>query len=209
MAKDLKDLSKQIAGYSKEMGRANRQATSAAAMQYKDAVLDAAERDLDTRNPSPKRSFSRWGKDSKGKVGDRKALQVGAGYDLRGYVNAVAKLKARPQGPWKVLEYGAKPHPIVPGASRAMRKQAAFVSAFTGAEIGAGALSGRVSSLGRSGRRYLKIPGSPTGFAAYAQSPGSKAKKTWSRSIAQRTPGAIRVFKSSQQRALIRHFNNR
>ena len=41
MAKDLKDLSKQIAGYSKEMGRANRQATSAAAMQYKDAVLDA------------------------------------------------------------------------------------------------------------------------------------------------------------------------
>jgi hypothetical protein len=198
------DLAKKLTAVSKDLGRANRQAVSAAAMQYKDELLDNAERDLDSRNPSPKRSFSRWGKDNKGMAGSRKALQVSAGYDLRGYTNAVAKLKARPQGPWKVLEYGAKPHPIVPGASRAMRKQAAFVSAFTGAEVGAGALSGRVSSLGRSGRRYLKIPGSPTGFAAYAQSPGSKAKKTWSRSLAKRTPGAMRVFKSSHQRSLLR-----
>lgn len=206
MAKDLGDLSKQIAAYSKDLGRANRQATSAAAMQYKDAVLDAAERDLDTRNPSPKRSFSRWGKDSKGKVGDRKALQVGAGYDLRGYVNAVAKLKARPQGPWKVLEYGAKPHNIIPGTTRTKAKNAAAFGALFGLDNDAATIA-RAARGVRGRVRPLKIPGSPNGFAAYAHTPGSKAKKTWSRSIAQRTPGAIKVFKSSQQRALIRHFN--
>lgn len=198
------DLAKKLTAVSKDLGRANRQAVSAAAMQYKDELLDAAERDLDSRNPSPKRSFSRWGKDNKGMPGDRKALQVSAGYDLRGYTNAVAKLKARPQGPWKVLEYGAKPHAIVPGATRGMRREAAFVSAFTGADVGAAALSGRVSSLGRRTRRVLSIPGSPTGYAMYAQSPGSKAKKTWSRSLAKRTPGAMRVFKSSHQRSLLR-----
>lgn len=197
-------LSKKLQGYAKDAGRANRQAVSAAAMQYKDELLDNAERDLDSRNPSPKRSFSRWGKDSKGMVGDRKALQVSAGYDLRGYTNAVAKLKARPQGPWKVLEYGAKPHAIVPGATRGMRREAAFVSAFTGADLGAAALSGRVAGLGRRTRRVLAIPGSPTGFAMYANSPGSKAKKTWSRSLAKRTPAALQVFRASHRRSLVR-----
>jgi hypothetical protein len=207
MANDLKDLSKQITAYTKDVGRANRQATSAAAMQYKDAVLDAAERDLDTRNPSPKRSFSRWGKDSKGKVGDRKALQVGAGYDLRGYVNAVALLKARPQGPWKVLEYGSKAHNIIPGTTRSKAKNAAAFAGLFGLNADAATIA--QAARGVRGRvRPLKIPGSPNGFAAYAHVPGSKAKKTWSRAIALRTPIATKVFKSSQQRALIRHFNN-
>lgn len=197
------DLSRKLQGYAKEAGKANRQAVSAAAMQYKDELLDAAERDLDTRNPSPKRSFSRWGKDSKGMVGSRKALQVSAGYDLRGYTNAVAKLKARPQGPWKVLEYGAKPHAIVPGATRGMRREAAFVAAFTGAEVGASDLYGRRAGLGRK-TRPLRIPGSQTGFAMYAQSPGSKAKKTWSRSLSRRTPAATRAFGNSHRRSLVR-----
>jgi hypothetical protein len=38
----------------------------------------------------------------------------------------------------------------------------------------------------------------------FARVKGAKAKKTWSRSLAKRTPGAMRVFKSSHQRSLLR-----
>lgn len=199
-------LAKKIDGYSKDLGRANRQAVSAAAMQYKDEVLDAADRDLDTRNPSPRRSFSRWGKDSKGMVGDRKALQVGAGYDLRGYVNATAKLKARPQGPWKVLEYGAKPHNIIPGTTRTKARNAEAFGALFGLENDTATIA-RAARGVRGKVRPLRIPGSPNGFAMFARSPGSKAKKTWSRSVTRRTPAAMKVFRSSHQRSLLRAFS--
>ena len=193
------ELSKKLTAVSKDLGRANRQAVSAAAMQYKDELLDAAERDLDSRNPSPKRSFSRWGKDNKGMAGSRKALQVSAGYDLRGYANAVAKLKARPQGPWKVLEYGAKPHNIIPGTTRTRARNAEAFGALFGLDNDTATIA-RAARGVRGRVRPLRIPGSPNGYAMYARSPGSKAKKTWSRSLAKRTPGAMRVFKSSHQR---------
>ena len=172
-------------------------------MQYKDELLDAAERDLDSRNPSPKRSFSRWGKDNKGMAGSRKALQVSAGYDLRGYTNAVAKLRARPQGPWKVLEYGAKPHNIIPGTTRTRARNAEAFGALFGLDNDTATIA-RAARGVRGRVRPLRIPGSPNGYAMYARSPGSKAKKTWSRSLAKRTPGAMRVFKSSHQRSLLR-----
>ena len=197
------DLAKKLTAVSKDLGRANRQAVSAAAMQYKDELLDNAERDLDSRNPSPKRSFSRWGKDNKGMAGSRKALQVGAGYDLRGYTNAVAKLKARPQGPWKVLEYGAKPHNIIPGTTRTRARNAEAFGALFGLDNDTATIA-RAARGVRGRVRPLRIPGSPNGYAMYARSPGSKAKKTWSRSLAKRTPGAMRVFKSSHQRSLLR-----
>ena len=197
------DLAKKLTAVSKDLGRANRQAVSAAAMQYKDELLDAAERDLDSRNPSPKRSFSRWGKDNKGMAGSRKALQVSAGYDLRGYANAVAKLKARPQGPWKVLEYGAKPHNIIPGTTRTRARNAEAFGALFGLDNDTATIA-RAARGVRGRVRPLRIPGSPNGYAMYARSPGSKAKKTWSRSLAKRTPGAMRVFKSSHQRSLLR-----
>ena len=192
-----------LTAVSKDLGRANRQAVSAAAMQYKDELLDAAERDLDSRNPSPKRSFSRWGKDNKGMAGSRKALQVSAGYDLRGYANAVAKLRARPQGPWKVLEYGAKPHNIIPGTTRTRARNAEAFGALFGLDNDTATIA-RAARGVRGRVRPLRIPGSPNGYAMYARSPGSKAKKTWSRSLAKRTPGAMRVFKSSHQRSLLR-----
>ena len=197
------DLAKKLTAVSKDLGRANRQAVSAAAKQYKDELLDAAQRDLDSRNPSPKRSFSRWGKDNKGMAGSRKALQVSAGYDLRGYANAVAKLKARPQGPWKVLEYGAKPHNIIPGTTRTRARNAEAFGALFGLDNDTATIA-RAARGVRGRVRPLRIPGSPNGYAMYARSPGSKAKKTWSRSLAKRTPGAMRVFKSSHQRSLLR-----
>lgn len=197
------DLAKKLTAVSKDLGRANRQATSAAAMQYKDELLDNAERDLDSRNPSPKRSFSRWGKDNKGMAGSRKALQVSAGYDLRGYTNAVAKLKARPQGPWKVLEYGAKDHNIIPGTTRTRARNAEAFGALFGLQNDTATIA-RAARGVRGRVRPLRIPGSPTGYAMFARVKGSKAKKTWSRSLAKRTPAAMRVFKSSHQRSLLR-----
>lgn len=193
------DLSKKLVNYAKGAPAANRRAVGAAAMQFKDAVLDAAERDLG-HHPSPPRHFSRWGK-AVGE-GQRKGLQVGAGYDVKGSANAVALLKARPQGPWKVLEYGAKPHPLVPGATMKLRREAAFVAAFTGAEVGANALFSRRAGLGNRARKVLRIPGSGSGFAMYAQHPGSKAKKTWSTAIVRRSPAAVKVIRNVHRKHL-------
>lgn len=201
------ELSVKLVGYAKDFGTANKQAVGAAAMQYKDAVLDAAERDLDSRNPSPERSFSRWGKDSKGASGSRRALQVGAGYNVRGYTNAVALLKARPQGPWKVLEYGAKPHNIIPGTTRTKARNAQAFSDLFGLNADTATIAKAARGVRGKYTRALKIPGSPNGFAAYARSSGSKPKRTWSRAIERRTTTAIKVFKSSHQRSLLRSLN--
>lgn len=194
------DLSKKLVGYAKGVPAANRRAVGAAAMQFKDAVLDAAERDLG-HHPSPPRHFSRWGKATGD--GQRKGLQVGAGYDVKGTANAVALLKARPQGPWKVLEYGAKAHPLVPGATMGMRREAAFVAAFTGADVGASALFSRRAGMRNRARKVLKVPGAGSGFAMYAQHPGSKAKRTWSTAIARRSPAAVKVIRNAHRKHLI------
>jgi hypothetical protein len=197
------DLSKKLVRYAGGVPAANRRAVGAAAMQFKNAVLDAADRDL-ARHSSPPRHFSRWGK-AVGE-GKRKGLKVGAGYDVKGSANAVALLKARPQGPWKVLEYGAKSHPLVPGATMKMRREAAFVAAFTGAEVGPSALYSRRAGLGNRARKVLRVPGSPSGFAMYASHPGSKAKRTWSQAIIKRSPKATQVIRNVHAKHLARSF---
>jgi hypothetical protein len=123
--------------------------------------------------------------------------------ELAEHVNATAKLKARPQGPWKVLEYGSKDHNIIPGTTRTRARNAEAFGALFGLENDTATIA-RAARGVRGRVRPLRIPGSPTGYAMFARVKGSKAKKTWSRSLAKRTPAAMRVFKSSHQRSLLR-----
>ena len=92
------------------VARANRKAVTESAIVYKDSVLDqakvAAGQDM---------RLSRWG---------RRGVKLGAGFDVKGEANATATLKARPQGPWKVVEYGSAAHDIVPGRKRGSRGKA-------------------------------------------------------------------------------------
>lgn len=86
-------------------GAANRKAVSAAALVTKRTMLGYARRDTggDLR-------LSRWGRATA--PGQRKGIKLGAGYDVRGYERATALLRARPNGPWRVLNDGAPPHDI-------------------------------------------------------------------------------------------------
>jgi hypothetical protein len=90
----------------KSLGKANRDAVSQAALEYKNAVLDEARKDI-----GADLTLSHWGWRSNGSY---RGLKLGAGYKVTGTSNAQARLEARPMGPWKVLEYGANKHEIKP-----------------------------------------------------------------------------------------------
>ena len=144
-------------------GTANRKAVSAAALVYKETILETAAGDIgsDMR-------LSHWGWNGK----TYRQPKFGAGYDVKGYERAVALLRARPQGMWKFLEIGAQPHRI------ALRK--------------------------RNKRRGLKMQAG--GFASEVQHPGVRGRRTWSRGVAAGQAPAMRMYKLTQQRALLNEF---
>jgi hypothetical protein len=162
----------------------NRKAVGAAADVYKDSVLREARKDTggDLR-------LSRWG---------RNGLALRAGYDVDGNAEATARLTARPQGPWKVLEYGARPHVIVAGLTRRQGQALALFSFMAGgagsfdlgelASTAAGNNNNRRSRRSRARARALRIG---TDLRPYANHPGAPPKRTWSNGIAPATPGAI------------------
>lgn len=173
-----------MAGFAYAMGKVNRKALGSAALTYKDITLLEARKDTggDLR-------LSNWGK---------RGVRLGVGYDVRGYENATAKIQPRPQGPWKVLEAGAKPHPIVRGVTKRQAGFAAALGAMTGSTVDAGTLVGSVKK-----RKALKLP---QGFRYGVNSPGAKAKHTWRSGITKAGPRAIEVFKAAYQRALAEAF---
>ena len=123
------------------IANANRNATAAAAQEYKESVLvtGRAATGGDLR-------LSKWGK---------KGVKLGAGYDVDGQQHAKATLTARPMGPWKVVEYGAASHPIVPGATKKMRQGAQLMSLMTGTEVSAEGVAG--SRRGAKKAEFAKI----------------------------------------------------
>ena len=163
---------------------ANRKAVTEAVKTYKTGVLNTARQDVgnDLR-------LGRWGA-KRGR--STQGLKLGAGYDVRGSTNAVAILKARPQGVWKVVEYGAKPHPIVPGVSKRQTRFAASLANLTGETVNASTIvAGR---KGKKRRMALKLPDGNIRFGV--NHPGSRGKRTWSRGINNATPVAISRFKA-------------
>lgn len=176
------------------LGRANRKAVGEAANTYKFGALQAAREDV-----GPDLRLGRWGA-KRGR--STQGLKLGAGYDVRGYDNAVALLRARPQGVWKVVEYGAKPHPIVPGVSKRQTQFAASLANLTGETVNASTIvAGR---KGKKRRMALKLPDGNIRFGV--NHPGSRGKRTWSRGINKATPGALRTFRAVHARTLLEIF---
>jgi hypothetical protein len=100
------ELAIKLQSASRSLGKANRDAVSKAALVYKDAVLAELRSDA-----GGDQVMSHWGWKSSGNY---RVVKMGAGYDLDGTDKCVATLKARPMGLWKVMEYGASRHEILP-----------------------------------------------------------------------------------------------
>lgn len=176
--------------------QANTVATAAAAQEYKESVLMSGRAATGGDG-----QLSRWGKD-RSKVGFKGGVKLNARYDMENTGGkAQAVLKAVPMGVWKVVEYGASAHAIVPGATANMRKGAKLIGLLTGADT-AEALSGA-----RKGarKRRLMVWGNGN-FAAYTRHPGTKGKKAWSKGISAGTPNAVRAYKRQQVEALAKVF---
>ena len=177
----------------KEMEKANTAATAAAAQQYKESVIASGKAATGGDG-----QLSRWGKD-RSKVGFKGGVKLNARYDMDNTGGkAQAVLKAVPMGVWKVVEYGAGAHAIVPGATAKMRKGANLMSAMMGGADVTEALSGA-----RKGTRKRKVLAWGNGnFASYTRHPGSKGKKAWSVGIKAGTPSAVNAYKKKQIEAL-------
>jgi hypothetical protein len=171
----------------------NTLATEAAAQEYKESVLVSGRAATGGDG-----QLSRWGKD-RSIVGFKGGVKLNARYDVEGRgVSAQVLLKAVPMGVWKVVEYGAGAHPIVPGATAKMRKGANLISAMTGGADTTEALAGA-----RRGAKKRKVMVWGNGnFAAYVRHPGTKGKKAWSTGIKAGTPSAMRAYKKKQVEAL-------
>ena len=166
----------------------NTLATAAAAQEYKESVLMSGRAATGGDG-----QLSRWGKD-RSKVGFKGGVKLNARYDMENTGGkAQAVLKAVPMGVWKVVEYGASAHAIVPGATANMRKGAKLIGLLTGADT-AEALSGA-----RKGarKRRLMVWGNGN-FASYVRHPGTKGKKAWTVGINAGTPSAVRAYKKKQ-----------
>jgi len=100
-------------------------------------------------------------------------VRMGVGYQLKGYENALAIVRPRPYGVWSLLDGGSAPHRITP--------------------------KGRGRRVAER-RRALKIG---SGFAAYANHPGSTGKRTFRRTPVQAKRAAVQSFQRSHHQALL------
>ena len=191
-----------IASMGVALARNNSKATQRAALAYKTAALKEAQRDSggDLR-------LSRWGK---------RGVKLGVGFDIEGNSQAKATIAPRPMGPWKVLEYGAAPHLIVPGLTRRQTKALSLFSVMAGQggsldgyDISGLAASARGTRNNRGGARRrkrrppLKIGGN---VRAWARHPGTTGKKTWSKGIAKGSDDAIAGYRKAQGDAIAKVF---
>lgn len=193
-------LGRNISASGKALVQNNRNATRNAALAFKGAALDTARKDSggDLR-------LSRWGKNG---------VRLNVGFDLEGSPGEQrATVRPRPMGVWKVLEYGARPHPIIPGLTRRQQRAMALFGFMAGgrgefdvaalAATARGNRNNRRSSRRRKRRSPLRINGQ---FRAWANHPGTSGKRTWSRSTAKGADDAIKGYRVDQAKALAKVF---
>lgn len=146
----------------------------------------------------------------------KNGAKLSAGYDLKSTGGkAQAIVKPRPMGPWKVLEYGAKPHPIIPGLTRRQQRAMALFSFMAGGrgEFDVGAIAGMArgnrNNRGGSRRRQRSLfLAGPFGDkrkqgASWVNHPGVKnPPQTWSRAIKRSQKGAMSAYRNEQVRQM-------
>lgn len=106
------ELVRKIKDHAAVMGEDNSYAVKEASKVYKATILDGLRKEVGN---DFKLSHWRWIPSPDG-GGNYKGLKLGVGYDVKGKINATSFIKARPPGPWKVLEYGAAAHRVAPRA---------------------------------------------------------------------------------------------
>lgn len=192
-------LGRNISRSGKALVANNRNATRNAALAFKGAALVEARKDSggDLR-------LSRFGKNG---------VKLNVGFDLDGQPGRQrATVTPRPMGPWKVLEYGAKPHPIIPGLTRRQQRAMALFGFMAGgrgefdvAELAATARGNRNNRGGRRRKRRspLRIGGN---VRAWANHPGTKGKRTWTRSEKRGAADATKGYRKAQGEALAKVF---
>lgn len=193
-------LARNVTASGKALVQNNRNATKNAALAFKGAALDEARKDSggDLR-------LSRFGKNG---------VKLNVGFELDGSPGEQrATVRPRPMGPWKVLEYGAKPHPIIPGLTRRQQRAMALFSVMAGGrgEFDTGALAsqarGNRNNRGGSRRRKRRSPLNINGkVRAWANHPGTSGKRTWTRSEKQGAADATKGYRVDQAKALAKVF---
>jgi hypothetical protein len=193
-------LGRNISASGKALVQNNRNATRDAAMAFKGAALDTARKDSggDLR-------LSRWGKNG---------VKLNVGFDLEGSPGEQrATVQPRPMGPWKVLEYGAKPHPIIPGLTRRQQRAMALFGFMSGGRGGfdvsalAATARGNRNNRGGSRRRKRRSPLRINGqLRAWANHPGTRGKRTWSRATVKGADDAVKNYRTNQAKALAKAF---
>ena len=112
-SKNAAEFAEKCARHAALMDRDNSLAINRAANVYKQTILGELKEEI-----GPELKLSRW----KWNGTTYRPLKLGVGYDVKGKINATAIIKARPPGPWKVVEYGAAPHKILPRKKRKLSR---------------------------------------------------------------------------------------
>jgi hypothetical protein len=128
-------------------------------------------------------------------VGKRGA-SVGAGYDVLGEINPVAKIRAR--GPVQLLEWGTKPHRIIPRAARRLGGTRGFTAHQRSQSL--------YSYLFGGGSKAALAIGSPVNdFRNAVNHPGSQGKRPWARAEPLAVEAAAVTWTRAGRRRLARH----
>lgn len=170
------------------IGAANSKAVRAAALAAKETSLTAGRADTggDLR-------LSRWR--------SGKGIKIGVGFVVKTLASemAVADVTPRPAGVWRLLEYGAAPHSIVPGSTRRRKRAGATLQAdIAGPVLPVGAMADARTKRGKA--KVLSF--GPGQVAAYVTHPGAPGKNTWSKGVEAARPVAVRVYAQTHEAAL-------
>lgn len=184
------DLSRKIEGYALTLEAANRDAVKEAIKVYKERVIQQLKRDV-----GADQRLSKWKWNWRTKT--YKPLKLSAGYQTRGGSQAEAVLRARPRGPWMVLEKGAEAHVVVPKPIRERRV----------------ARSGERATRRVGGSRRLVRPLGlqlPDGnVRRRVETRRTRPKNTWSKGVMGAESDAKFAFENTHKQAIAKHASRR
>jgi len=189
-SRNTADLVRKIDRAGSGILKANVAGVTKSALVYKESAIAQGRSDSggDGR-------LSRWG---------RNGIRLDVGFEVSGTTDARAVVTPRPMGPWKVMEYGSRPHLIVPGLTKRQRGALELFSLLSGGRSGYNidelAATARGNRNNRGGRRRratkpLTIGGN---LRAYARHPGSQGKSTWTKGIGRGTKRATNAYRQAQ-----------